>query len=368
MKLNRITQMAAAGALGCVLTLTARAQIGGSGWSSQTVAYKVQWPYNVAEDTRFWFTNNIYHCLVYSNDAPFEQGSTTLPRTEMRFNPDFTGGEIQYQANLMVPANENSYCIMQDHTGDAQSSQYGPVAIMLIWQSRDGGSIWNGYTGNEIGKNLGGQYFQLNVDHNVVTHTIKVWINSALVVTEADNGATDYYFKNGVYEQNISTPTHQMDTYVQNIQEWTSSGVQSFTGTYQLQNVSSGLSLNVSNNLTGNGAPIVQYSYSGSANEKWTFTPTSGGYYQIVNVNSGKDVVVQGASTANGAKIVQWTFGSSGDDQWEPVENSNGSYTFYNLNSGKVLDDPGSSTSKNTQMDQYTAQGGANQQWNVISQ
>ncbi|HTX21601.1 MAG TPA: polysaccharide lyase family 7 protein, partial [Candidatus Aquilonibacter sp.] len=215
-------------ALLVMLALHASAQIGGTGWKTQTVSFNVQKPYNTNEDLRYWFTNNIYHCMVYSNDQPFSEGNTTLPRTEMRFNPDFTNGDIQYQAVMMVPANENSYCIMQDHTGDAQSPTYGPVAIMFIWQSRDGGSIWNGYTGHELVKNMGNQWFQLNVDHNVVTHTIRAWINGQLVVTESDNGATDYYFKTGVYEQNISTPTYEMDTYVTNgpnsIKEWVSSG------------------------------------------------------------------------------------------------------------------------------------------------
>jgi hypothetical protein len=285
----------------------------------------------------------------------------------MRFNPDFTGGEIQYQANLMVPANENSYCIMQDHTGDAQSPTYGPVAIMLIWQSRDGGSIWNGYTGNEIGKNLGGQYFQLNVDHNVVTHIIKVWINSTLVVTEADNGATDYYFKNGVYEQNISTPTHQMDTYIKNIQEWTSSGVQNLSGTYEIENEASGKVLNNGGSTT-NGSVVSQWTEGSSVNLQWTFIATSGGYYQINSVKSGKDAVVSGASTANGAGIVQWSFGSSGDDQWLPQLNSDSSYTFVNLHSGKVLEDPGSSGSNGTQMDQNSSNGGSNQKWTLLKQ
>jgi hypothetical protein len=213
----------AAGLL-ALLAVSASAQIGGSGWTPQTVTFNVQWPYNLAESTRYSFTDGVYHMLVHSDDQPFEKGNTTRPRTEQRFNPDFTGGDIQYQAMLMAPADENSYCIMQDHTGDAQSPAYGPVAIMFIWQSKDGGSIWNGYTGHELAENLGGQWFQLNVDHNVVTHTIKAWINQQLVVTEQDNGATDYYFKDGVYEQDISTPSSQMDTYAKDIQIWTSSG------------------------------------------------------------------------------------------------------------------------------------------------
>lgn len=141
-----------------------------------------------------------------------------------------------------------------------------------------------------------------------------------------------------------------------------------FSGNYQLQNEASGLSMNVSGASTSDGAAIIQWGYSGTANELWTFKATSSGYYQINNVRSGKDAVVQGASTSNGAKIIQWTFGSSGDDQWKPVQNSDGSYTFYNLHSGKVIDDPGSSTSAGTQFDQWSANGGANQKFKVISQ
>ncbi|HUB65875.1 MAG TPA: RICIN domain-containing protein [Candidatus Methylacidiphilales bacterium] len=353
--------------------MTASAQIGGSGWSSQSISYNVQKPYNVSTSSRFTDSNGVYHCWVYSTDASFQDGSTTLPRTEMRFNPDFTSGEIQYQAMLMAPANENSYCIMQDHTGDSQSSQYGPVAIMFIWQSKDGGSIWNGYTGHELAKNMGGVWFQLNVDHNIVTHTIKAWINSQQVVSESDNGATDYYFKNGVYEQNISTPSAKMDTYIQNIQEWTSSGKNSgggsFSGSYELECVASGLAANVKGASTSDDAPVVQYPFGGgSSNAIWTFVATSNGYYQVQNQNSGLDMNVNGASTAKGALITQAPFGSSGDDQWKPSQNSDGSYTLTNLHSGLVLDDPGGSTSSNVQLDQYSSQGGTNQEWDIVSQ
>jgi hypothetical protein len=197
-------------------------QIGGSGWHSLPVAFNVQWPYNVPENTRYWFTNNIYHCLVYSNDAPFKTGSTTLPRTEQRFNPDYTNGEIQYQATLMAAPTENSYCVFQIHTGDAQSTAFGSTTFMLFWFTNDGGSVHD-YSGTELAKNLDNQWFQLNVDHNLVTRTIKVWINQNLVWMQQDNGAGDFYMKDGVYEQSHS-PTLQMDAYITNILMWVSSG------------------------------------------------------------------------------------------------------------------------------------------------
>lgn len=141
-----------------------------------------------------------------------------------------------------------------------------------------------------------------------------------------------------------------------------------FSGTYQIQNEASGLYLNVSNNITSNGACIIQWDQGNGNNEKFTFTPTDSGYYQMVSVLSGKDVVVQSASTSNGAKLIQWSFGSAQNDQWKPVQNSDGSYTFYNRHSGKVMDDPGSSTTRGTQMIQWGQNGGSNQKWNLIAQ
>jgi hypothetical protein len=44
------------------------------------------------------------------------------------------------------------------------------------------------------------------------------------VWTQQDNGAGDFYFKDGVYEQSHG-PTLQMDTYITNILMWVSSGI-----------------------------------------------------------------------------------------------------------------------------------------------
>jgi hypothetical protein len=208
----------------CALfALSASAQIGGTGWKPLTVNFKIQSPTNAPQSSRYFFTNNIFHCLTFSNDGAFSIGNTTKPRTEQRFNPDYTNGEIQYQATMMAPSNENSYCVFQIHTGDAQSTAYGSTVFMAFWFTNYGGSIHE-YSGTTLATNLGNQWFQLNVDHNLVTQTIRVWINRQLVWTVQDNGAGDFYFKDGVYEQDHG-PTLQMDTYITNtIQEWVSSG------------------------------------------------------------------------------------------------------------------------------------------------
>ncbi|HEV2318167.1 MAG TPA: polysaccharide lyase family 7 protein [Verrucomicrobiae bacterium] len=202
---------------------------GGGGWGSYPVKFKIQWPTNAAEDQRYWFTNNIYHCQVFSNDGAFSVGNTTLPRTEQRFEPDYTNGgaapigEIQYQSFEMAPSNQNSYCVFQIHTGDAESSAYGSTTFMLFWFTNNNGSVRD-YSGTQLAANLGNKWFQLNVDHNLANHAIKVWVNQQLVWTQQDNGAGDFYFKDGVYEQSHN-PTYEMDTWITNILMWTNSGI-----------------------------------------------------------------------------------------------------------------------------------------------
>lgn len=209
--------------------LTASAQIGGTGWTPKTPSFKIQSPTNAPQSERYWFTNKTYHFLTYSNDGAFAVGNTTLPRTEHRYNPDYTNGEIQYQANFMVPEDENSYSIFQIHTGDAQSSTFGSTTFMVFWFTNSGGSI-RYYSGTVLATNLANKWFQLNVDHNLVTHTLRAWVNKKLVYTGQDNGATDFYFKAGVYEQKHG-PTLRMDSSITNILIWTSSGTNPYQPT-----------------------------------------------------------------------------------------------------------------------------------------
>jgi predicted alpha-1,6-mannanase (GH76 family) len=146
------------------------------------------------------------------------------------------------------------------------------------------------------------------------------------------------------------------------------------SGTWEIQNVNSGLALNVKAASTSNGAAVVQYPFSnGQTNAEWTFVPTSGGFYEIKNVNSGLVLNVSGSITANalsGALIDQWTAAAiiPGNDQWMPVKNPDGSYSFYSLNSYQALDVPGGSKASDVQLAQWYGNGGTNQEFNLIAQ
>jgi hypothetical protein len=145
----------------------------------------------------------------------------------------------------------------------------------------------------------------------------------------------------------------------------------SISGTWQIQNVNSGLALEVSGASKANKAAIVQEPFvNGNNAYLWTFTKTSGGYYQIINVNSGQALNISGASGLSKALVDQWPPEASmnpGGDEWLPVVNSDGSYSFYNLNSYQALDVPGASKTAGTQLQQYYGNGGTNQEFKLIA-
>ncbi len=294
------------------LAMTASAQLGGgTGWMSFPATFKVQWPTNATESERYWFTNNIYHCLAFSTDGAFSVGNTTLPRTEQRF-PDYTNGgkttigEIQYQSMEMAPSNENSYCVFQIHSGDSESDAFGSTTFMLFWFTNNNGSVHD-YSGTQLASNLGNKWFQLNVDHNLVDHMIKVWINRSLVWTQFDNTAGDFYFKDGVYEQDHN-PTLQMDTYITNILMWTNSGLApivplTWTGSTNNVNVSAWDIQNTTNWVnTTNGS--IQYYQDGSP---VTFNDTAHGT-TVVNLQTP----VQPASMTVNSNIKNYGFTGTG--------------------------------------------------------
>jgi hypothetical protein len=352
----------------CALAASASAQIGGVGWKLKPLQFHVQSPTNAPQSQRYYITNGYYHMLVYSNDGAFSIGNTTLPRTEQRFDPDYTNGIIHYQATMMTDTNSSSVCLFQIHTGDAQSDEFGSTTFMLFWFSSNNGSVRD-YSGTTLATNLSGQWFTVNCDHNMNSRVITVWINGNEVWQQLDAGAGDFYFKDGVYEQNHN-PSFEMQNNVTNILIWTNLTTAQFSGFYEIQNSHSALAANVRAAATTNGAAIVQSNFVGSANSIWYLVPTDSGYYRLMNVNSGSALAVQNSSTASGALIVQSQYIADGSADWMPAllqaTNTGGFYFFTNRLSGKVLDVTGSSTSQNIQLDQSTASGGSSQQWRLI--
>jgi hypothetical protein len=191
-----------------------------TGFTLLPVNFQMQKPYNIPLAQRYSFDSrtNTHHCWVYNTDQPFSEGNTTDPRTEMRFNPDYTTAttQMQYEADIMVPAGTDNVSIFQIHVGDAQSGTYGSTSFMLF--------AYNGalryYDSTVIMNNPFGKWFHLNVIHNTSTHEVMVYINNVLKNTFAEGslGASDWYFKCGVYGQSGQTALTQ--AYYRNVHLW----------------------------------------------------------------------------------------------------------------------------------------------------
>jgi hypothetical protein len=289
-------------------------------------------------------------------------GNTYYIGWRFNLNSTVTDNAIFQWKAYGSPMYQNFPIVLKCVNGALQLHYYSSnVVDHLVWSQSISTGTW--YSG----------VIEIKVSSSWTGGSISFWLNGTQVV----NGYTARTFdgssvdpKWGIYGATSTQVTDQLNsikigTTYNDVTPGGGGG--GFSGTYELQNVASGLVLNNQGSLT-NGSAITQWAELSNPNLEWTFIATSGGYYQINSVKSGLDAVVQSASTANGAGIIQWSFGSSGDDQWQPTLNGNGSYTFYNLHSGLVLEDPGSSKSDTTQMDQWSANGGANQQWNLLKQ
>jgi hypothetical protein len=347
--------------LGAGVLLSANAGAQTNGFVQIPDSYTVQKPWNLPLSDRFSASNGVYTCWVYGTDQPFQEGNTTGPRTEMRWET-WTNQTVanQFAFDEMFSAGTQNTCVHQIKSDDKGDGSGGEAVYLQVNQP---GTLRESVNPN-FASGIAGTWYHINSIYDPSSGNAELYYNGSLVFSTTGftwpNG--NWYFKTGVYDNGMPTNAEAW-VQIKNVVHW----LQSFTGTNEVQNEASGLVLNNQGSLT-NGSAITQWTETSSPNLDWTFIPMTNGYYQINSVKSGLDAVVKGASTANGAGIIQWSFGSSGDDQWKPILNSDGSYTLYNLHSGLVLEDPGSSTNKTTQMDQYTSNGGANQKWKLISQ
>jgi hypothetical protein len=117
--------------------------------------------------------------------------------------------------------------------------------------------------------------------------------------------------------------------------------------------------LDVSGASLDDGAPVIQYTLNGGANQQWMNIPTDNGWYEIVNVNSGKCLTVDHVDGVQGRGLIQWPCQGGAGQQW--YQQSGGYQYIWNRNSGQVVDIPGASILIGKQLEQWGANGGWNQ-------
>jgi uncharacterized repeat protein (TIGR02543 family) len=191
-------------------------------------------------------------------------------------------------------------------------------------------------------------------------------------------------------------------------------------GYYTIQNIRSGLMLDLSGSRAANRTTVVQWASHGGNNQKWRLVPNANGSYTIASkVNENFCLDIPGSDVTKGAQPALWTKGNNQKNQqfylnvltppkangiytlvsatsssrlidirsssrsdgalallWTPTNNNNQKFRFtYNANtgyyfiealhSGKTLDVSAPGTAQGSAVMQWTKHGGYNQQWYV---
>jgi hypothetical protein len=188
-----------------------------AGWTLETLHFEIQSPYDLKHSDRYAFdaSTDTFHMWVFVTDKPSAKSSTRPPRTEMSFDK-YTSGQHQFEADVMVVTNTSDVSIMQVFGGEYYHEDSSQHATSLQLRVYDGKLKW--YDKKTLLSNIYGQWFHLNVTHNVSTHEIQIFINGKSAMTFKDNGGKEWHMKCGVYAQKRAKG--KMDVYYRNVKTY----------------------------------------------------------------------------------------------------------------------------------------------------
>jgi hypothetical protein len=150
------------------------------------------------------------------------------------------------------------------------------------------------------------------------------------------------------------------------IRNWTysSGGTNPGNGTFKIVNRHSGKALDANANGTANGTQIIQWTYGGGNNQRWTLQDRGSSQFSIIGVASGKALDANNASAANGTKIQLWTYSGGNNQKFTFTATSSGYYRASPVHApGSCLDVAGNSSADGALVQLWTYGGGNNQQW-----
>jgi hypothetical protein len=197
---------------GATPTPTPRSSPVTSGWTQSSWTYSMHKPWDVSLSERFSYSNGVWTCWLFPDDEPFQpppkEGG---PRTEMRWNNDYTSGQRMWDSDIWVLSPTRS-TVMQLFGGSESQTGY------QIRSFEDG--TLRRYTGDTLVTNAFERWINIKVAHNVGTHRVASYVNDVLVRTDDDRGPPSnvgaYYFKNGLY----GCETGRCESRFRNTKEW----------------------------------------------------------------------------------------------------------------------------------------------------
>ncbi|MFJ9634826.1 cinnamyl alcohol dehydrogenase [Streptomyces sp. NPDC101175] len=169
------------------------------GWTQTSFTYSWQKPWNLDLSDRHSSGGGVDRMRVYATDEPFEEGSSTDPRTEMRWKVDYTTGSHMWDADVYLPSGTDGASFVQI-LRSVHPSGTPATDIMLNVYDTGGGTVRR-YDGTVLRTGAYDSWFNVKIAHRASsgTGTIKVYFDDSLVLTADDRGPATRYFKNGVY-------------------------------------------------------------------------------------------------------------------------------------------------------------------------
>lgn len=167
-----------------------------------------------------------------------------------------------------------------------------------------------------------------------------------------------------VKECSIPSGTATTNTNTNTTPTTTSNNNQSLAnGRYAIVSRHSGLSLDVENTSTSNGANIIQWEYWGGSGQQFDVNNVGNGFYSIRAAHSGKSLDVFEFNPDPGGEIRQWEYLGGDNQQWQIAPIDGNYYGIISRYSWLALDVWAWSTANGGDIRQWTPTNGYNQQW-----
>ncbi|MCM2423470.1 RICIN domain-containing protein [Streptomyces sp. RKAG293] len=132
---------------------------------------------------------------------------------------------------------------------------------------------------------------------------------------------------------------------------------------YEIGRTGGAQAVDVPGSSTTPGTQLIQWTWHGGPNQRWTLTANADGSYTARNAGSGQCMDVNGGSTGAGAAVIQWTCTGNDNQHWRIAAAPGGGFTLASQHSGLLLTAAG--TADGDALTQQPATGGDAQRWSL---
>lgn len=187
------------------------------GWTQRSFTYSMQKPWNLSLSQRYRYdsASGTHTMWVNATDEPHTEGSATDPRTEMRWQQEYTSGQRMWDADIYVPSGTDGATVMQILRVKHPAGT--PATDFMINVFNQGGGTLRYYNGTVLRTGVYNNWINVKVAHNANTGRIQVYLEDQLVTTVDDRGPATRHFKNGVYHHGNG----RAEARFRNIHYWT---------------------------------------------------------------------------------------------------------------------------------------------------